>query len=80
LLCGRGHDETGDVNGSFVVLPGLGAELDLGNYRAEILATAQPASEQFTLLKTFDKPPDSGRRYIVIGTRLRRSTSCAVST
>jgi len=44
----------------FVVLPGQGHVLDLGNFRAEVLASADQTSGEFSLLLTQSEPPGFG--------------------
>jgi mannose-6-phosphate isomerase-like protein (cupin superfamily) len=44
----------------FVVLPGQGRLLDLGNFQAEVLATGDQTAQQFTLLVTQSEPPGFG--------------------
>ena len=48
------HDER------FVVGPGEGRHLDLGNFEALVLATAPQTSGEFTLLQLQREPPDFG--------------------
>ncbi len=48
------------MSGAFIVLPDQGRLLDLGNFQAEVLATAEQTSEEFTLLKTKGEPPGFG--------------------
>jgi mannose-6-phosphate isomerase-like protein (cupin superfamily) len=48
------------VSGAFIVLPDQGQHLDLGNFRAEVLASSGHTSGQFTLLKTCDERPGFG--------------------
>jgi mannose-6-phosphate isomerase-like protein (cupin superfamily) len=45
---------------SFVVLPGQGHLLDLGNFKAEVLASADQTSGEFSLLMTQCEPPGFG--------------------
>jgi quercetin dioxygenase-like cupin family protein len=48
------------MSSSYIVLPDQGEHLDLGNFRAEVLASSGQTSDQFTLLKTCDEPPGFG--------------------
>ena len=48
------------MSGAFIVLPDHGRLLELGNFRAEILASAEQTSGEFTLLKTLSEPPGFG--------------------
>src|SRR5918998_5058132 len=45
---------------AFVVPPGQGRHLDLGNFEALVLATSTQTSGQFTLLQTQSEPPEFG--------------------
>lgn len=45
---------------AFIVTPGEGRHLDLGNFEAVILATAAQTSGEFTLLQTQNEPPEFG--------------------
>ena len=45
---------------AFIVPPGQGKHLDLGNFEAVILATAAQTSGEFTLLQTQSEPPEFG--------------------
>jgi mannose-6-phosphate isomerase-like protein (cupin superfamily) len=45
---------------AFIVLPGEGRMLDLGAFRAEVLASAEQTSQEFTLLLTQREPPGFG--------------------
>jgi mannose-6-phosphate isomerase-like protein (cupin superfamily) len=45
---------------AFIVQPGEGALLDLGNFEAVVLATADQTQGEFTLLQTRREPPDFG--------------------
>ncbi|MCW2802210.1 MAG: Cupin 2 conserved barrel domain protein [Propionibacteriaceae bacterium] len=45
---------------AFVVQPGQGRRLDLGNFEAVVLATAAQTSGEFTLLQLEKEPPDFG--------------------
>jgi mannose-6-phosphate isomerase-like protein (cupin superfamily) len=45
---------------AFIVPPGRGRHLDLGNFEAVILATSTQTSGQFTLLQTQSEPPEFG--------------------
>ncbi len=45
---------------AFVVLPGEGTHLDLGNFEVEVLATSAQTSGRFTLLQTQSEPPEFG--------------------
>ncbi len=44
----------------FVVLPGGGRVLDLSNFQAEVLATGEQTSQEFSLLMTQSEPPGFG--------------------
>jgi mannose-6-phosphate isomerase-like protein (cupin superfamily) len=44
----------------FVVQPGQGERLDLGNFEAVVLASAADTSHAFTLLQTQNEPTDFG--------------------
>lgn len=44
----------------FVVLPGEARLLDMGTFRAAVLATRDQTAGQFSLLRTQDEPPDFG--------------------
>ena len=48
------------VSEAFVVPPGQGRHLDLGNFEAVVLATSTQTSGQFTLLQTQSEPPEFG--------------------
>lgn len=48
------------MSGAFIVLPDQGRLLDLGNFQAEVLASAEETSEAFTLLKTKSEPSGFG--------------------
>jgi quercetin dioxygenase-like cupin family protein len=45
---------------AFVVEPQTGRRLELGNFAAVVLATAEQTAGQFTLLQTQDEPPGFG--------------------
>lgn len=45
---------------AFVLPPGEGRHLDLGNFEAIVLATSAQTSGEFTLLQTQGEPPDFG--------------------
>ena len=45
---------------AFIVQPGQGRRLDLGNFEAVVLATAAQTSGEFTLLQVQKEPPDFG--------------------
>jgi mannose-6-phosphate isomerase-like protein (cupin superfamily) len=45
---------------SFVVLPGQGHLLDLGNFKAEVPASTDQTSGEFSLLMTQSEPPGFG--------------------
>ena len=45
---------------AFIVPPGEGRHLDLGNFEAVVLATSAQTSGEFTLLRTQSEPPDFG--------------------
>ena len=46
------------MNEAFIVLPGVGWRLDLGNFEALVLATAAQTSSEYTLLQVQGEPPD----------------------
>jgi mannose-6-phosphate isomerase-like protein (cupin superfamily) len=48
------------MNEAFIVGPGEGRHLDLGNFEAVVLATAAQTSGKFTLLQLQREPPDFG--------------------
>jgi mannose-6-phosphate isomerase-like protein (cupin superfamily) len=48
------------VNEAFIVGPGEGRLLDLGNFEAFVIATAAQTSGEFTLLQLQREPPDFG--------------------
>ena len=48
------------MSGAFVVPPGTGRLLDLGNFQAVVLASADQTSSEFTLVQTQKEPPDFG--------------------
>jgi quercetin dioxygenase-like cupin family protein len=48
------------MNEAFIVGPGAGRHLDLGNFEALILATAAQTSSEFTLLQIQGEPPEFG--------------------
>lgn len=45
---------------AFIVPPGQGRHLDLGNFEAVVLATSTQTSGEFTLLQTQSEPPEFG--------------------
>jgi quercetin dioxygenase-like cupin family protein len=45
---------------AFIVQPGQGRLLDLGNFEAVVLATAGQTTDAFTLLQTQNEPPEFG--------------------
>jgi mannose-6-phosphate isomerase-like protein (cupin superfamily) len=45
---------------AFIVPPGEGRHLDLGNFEAVVLATSAQTSGEFTLLQTQSEPPEFG--------------------
>ena len=45
---------------AFIVPPGQGRHLDLGNFSVEVLATSAETSGEFTLLQTQNEPPGFG--------------------
>ena len=45
---------------AFIVQPGAGRPLDLGNFEAVVLASAAQTGGEFTLLQTQNEPPDFG--------------------
>jgi quercetin dioxygenase-like cupin family protein len=48
------------MNEAFIVGPGAGRHLNLGNFEALILATAAQTSSEFTLLQVQGEPPEFG--------------------
>jgi mannose-6-phosphate isomerase-like protein (cupin superfamily) len=48
------------VTEAYIVQPGAGRTLDLGNFEAVVLASAAQTSGEFTLLQTQSEPPDFG--------------------
>jgi mannose-6-phosphate isomerase-like protein (cupin superfamily) len=48
------------MSGAFIVPPGQGRHLDLGNFEAVVLATSAQTAGQFTLLQTQSEPPEFG--------------------
>jgi mannose-6-phosphate isomerase-like protein (cupin superfamily) len=48
------------MSDAFIVLPGQGHMLDLGNFKAEVLASAEQTGGTFSLLMTQDEPPGFG--------------------
>jgi mannose-6-phosphate isomerase-like protein (cupin superfamily) len=48
------------MNEAFIVQPGEGRRLALGNFEALVLATAPQTSSEFTLLQVQGEPPDFG--------------------
>jgi mannose-6-phosphate isomerase-like protein (cupin superfamily) len=48
------------MNEAFIVRPGEGRHLDLGNFEALVLATAAQTNTEFTLLQLQMEPPDFG--------------------
>ena len=63
------------MNEAFIVLPGVGRRLDLGNFEALVLATAARTSSEYTLLQVQGSRRTSRRLCTSTGTRPRRSTS-----
>jgi hypothetical protein len=49
-----------DMSEAFIVVPGEGRRLDLGNFEAIVLATAAQTSNEFTLLQTQGEPSEFG--------------------
>lgn len=45
---------------AFILTPGEGRLLDLGNFQAVVLASADQTSSEFTLMQTQNEPPDFG--------------------
>jgi mannose-6-phosphate isomerase-like protein (cupin superfamily) len=45
---------------AFIIPPGKGRLLDLGNFQAAVLASADQTSSEFTLMQTQNEPPDFG--------------------
>ena len=48
------------MNEAFILTPGEGRLLDLGNFQAVVLASADQTSSEFTLMQTQNEPPDFG--------------------
>jgi mannose-6-phosphate isomerase-like protein (cupin superfamily) len=48
------------VSEAFIVPPGGGRSLDLGNFQAEVLATSAQTDGEFSLLQTQSEPPQFG--------------------
>lgn len=48
------------VSEAFIVPPGGGRHLDLGNFQAEVLATSAQTDGHFSLLQTQSEPPQFG--------------------
>ena len=48
------------VTQAFIVPPGEGRRLDLGNFQVEVLATSEQTSGEFSLLQTQSEPPEFG--------------------
>jgi len=48
------------MNQAFIVPPGGGRQLDLGNFSVEVLAASAQTAGAFTLLQTQNEPPDFG--------------------
>jgi mannose-6-phosphate isomerase-like protein (cupin superfamily) len=48
------------MNEAFIVRPGEGRRLDLGNFEALVLATATQTSNEFALLQMQGEPPNFG--------------------
>ena len=48
------------MSNPFIVQPGAGRLLDLGNFEAVILAAADDTDDGFTLMQTQSEPPDFG--------------------
>jgi mannose-6-phosphate isomerase-like protein (cupin superfamily) len=48
------------VSEAFIVPPGGGRRLDLGNFQAEVLATSVQTDGDFSLLQTQSEPPQFG--------------------
>lgn len=45
---------------AFIVPPGKGRRLDLGNFQVEVLATSDQTAGEFSLLQTQNEPPEFG--------------------
>src|SRR5690349_20660213 len=54
------HEDAVVMSDAFIVQPGEGQRLDLGNFEAVVLATAAQTSGEFTLLQIQREPPDFG--------------------
>jgi mannose-6-phosphate isomerase-like protein (cupin superfamily) len=54
----RGHHC--GMSAAFIVQSGTGRRLDLGNFEAVVLATAEQTQGEFALLQTQREPPDFG--------------------
>lgn len=48
------------VSQAFIVPPGEGRRLDLGNFQVEVLATSAQTAGEFSLLQTQSEPPEFG--------------------
>jgi mannose-6-phosphate isomerase-like protein (cupin superfamily) len=48
------------MSGPFIVQPGDGQRLDLGNFEVVVLASGSATSDSFSLLQTQSEPPDFG--------------------
>jgi mannose-6-phosphate isomerase-like protein (cupin superfamily) len=48
------------VSEAFIVPPGEGRRLDLGNFQVEVLATSAQTDGEFSLLQTQSEPPQFG--------------------
>jgi mannose-6-phosphate isomerase-like protein (cupin superfamily) len=60
LRPGAGRRMLTVVSEAFVVPPGEGRRLDLGNFQVEVLAASAQTAGEFSLLQTQDEPPDFG--------------------
>ena len=56
----RGKTILSLMSEAFIVIPGGGRHLDLGNFEAVVLATSAQTSGDFTLLQTQNEPSDFG--------------------
>ncbi|KAA1426616.1 cupin domain-containing protein [Nocardioides antri] len=60
LPSARSRRTMADMSEAFIVPPGEGRLLDLGNFEAVVLATAAQTDGELTLLQTQSEPPDFG--------------------
>lgn len=60
LRAALGDGMLSDMSEAFIVVPGEGRRLDLGNFEAIVLATAAQTANKFTLLQTQGEPSEFG--------------------